>query len=215
MKHAGPSGLTSTKTSTETVGTSGCGGLWRPGRLRRHGRLWAATASATGRPATPPPPVPPPPPPVLPPRRRRRQADRRSVDRLHHRHRRHRRPVGAAGREASEDRAGPAAAGHPATAHPSSRAREIHPRRSPTAARRAGRKACVFPHRLRDEPDVALEREPFAPRIASNRRAAARERARLKPIEAGHSVSGMRSRATSTRNVRVVLRRNGGPTCGS
>ena len=78
--------------------------------------------------------------------------------------------------------------------------------------------AIVFlfqPHRLRDEPDVALEGEPFAPGIAPNRRAAARECARLKPIEAGHSVSGMRSRATSTRNVRVVLRRNGGPTCGS
>ena len=73
----------------------------------------------------------------------------------------------------------------------------------------------LFPHRLRDEPDVALEGEPLAPGIASNRCAAARERARLKPIEAGHSVSGMRSRATSTRKVRVVLRRNGGPTCGS
>ncbi len=50
------------------------------------------------------------------------------------RHRHPEVPAGAAVLVVREDQVGLAAADHPATFHPSSRAREIRPRRSPTAA---------------------------------------------------------------------------------
>src|SRR4051812_33904952 len=102
MKHAGPSGFTSVKTSTETVGGSGCGGFGGFGGFGGTG--------GCGPPPPPPPRGPPPPPPRLcSPRRRcpryrlrlrlRLREDRLEVDR--HRQCRHlpRRRVDAVDRE--------------------------------------------------------------------------------------------------------------------
>ena len=185
MKHAGPSGFEIDEDLDGNRWRVGCGGLVRAGRLRRHGRLWTASASAARRPAT--------------------TAAAAGVSTAATSLRRATSVATTARRITRRRIATTVAASSPAgrtwrigrlrRIGRVRRLRTIRPRFiRPVVREKFGRAeipllhdaTVVFlrlPRRLCDEPDVALEGEPFAPRIASNRRAAARERARLKPIE--------------------------------